>query len=385
LNRPTVGVYVHFPWCLQKCPYCDFTSYAALREEVPHDRYAEAVVRELAHRARDPGIAGAQVATVFIGGGTPSLWRPAALARVLAAIRAELDVAADLEVTAECNPSSLDDEVAAALVGAGVGRLSVGVQALDGEQLAYLGRLHDASGALRALRAARRAVPRVSADLIYGMPGHTVAELERTLDAVLETGVEHVSAYALTVEPNTPFGERARRGQLPIADDDRFADLFEAARERLGARGFDHYEISNHARPGAASRHNLGYWRGAPYLGLGVGAFGTVPRPGGALRWRNALDPRRYLDDPVPARAPWSEDLGPRELVNEGVLLGLRLAEGVDLAGLGDRWGVDAIGPRAGAIAALEENGLLVRDGPRLRIPPDRWLLADGVIRRLLV
>lgn len=385
MSPGSIGVYVHFPYCLQKCPYCDFTSFATPREEVPHEAYADAVLRELHERAASPGFAGGTVRSIFFGGGTPSLWRAAALGRVVEAVRRALPVAEDVEVTAECNPSSLDADVARGLADAGVNRLSVGVQSLRTVHLTLLGRLHDGPEALRALRDAR-AVPglRVSADLIYGMPDHGVRELGEDLDAVLETGVEHVSAYALTIEPNTKFGDLARRGARLTVAEDRFAELFEAVRERLGAAGFTHYEISNHARPGAEARHNLVYWRGQPYLGLGVGAFGFHRTPAGGLRTRNTLDPRAYLADPTPASPPWAEPLGPKELVNEALLLGLRLAEGVDLGAVGARLGVDAVGPRARTIDALEGQGLLVRQGDRLRVPAGRWLLADHVIRRLM-
>lgn len=381
----TLGVYVHFPYCLQKCPYCDFTSYATPREDVPHDAYADAVIRELELRATTPGFAGGTVRSIFFGGGTPSLWRPDALGRVVAAVRRALPVAEDLEVTAECNPSSLDAEVARGLADAGVNRLSVGVQSLRTPHLTLLGRLHDGPGALRALADARAAVPRVSADLIYGMPDHGVRELAEDLDAVLETGVEHVSAYALTIEPNTSFGDLTRKGARLTVDEDRFAELFAAVGEQLRAHGFVQYEISNHARPGAEARHNLVYWRGQPYLGLGVGAFGFHHTEAGGLRTRNALDPRAYLADPSPPDPSSAEPLGSEALVNEAILLGLRLAEGVDLAAVGARLGVDALGPRRTEIEKLTGQGLLAQEGTRLRIPPERWLLADHVIRRLMV
>ncbi|HRI72202.1 MAG TPA: radical SAM protein, partial [Polyangium sp.] len=238
-----IGVYVHFPWCLKKCPYCDFVSYAEQPQQIEHERYADAVIAELARRAAS--LTDRTLTTIFFGGGTPSLWAPAAMGRVVAAIiGAATNVAKDLEVTAECNPTSLDEDKARALVDVGVNRLSVGVQGTDRERLEFLGRLHDPAGGLGAVVAAVRAgVPRVSADLIYGValpdagasarylaggpvreqsPAEAAAEARR----VAETGVTHVSAYSLTIEPGTRFGELSRRGKLPVANEDVVADSF---------------------------------------------------------------------------------------------------------------------------------------------------------------
>ncbi|MBI2894221.1 MAG: radical SAM family heme chaperone HemW [Deltaproteobacteria bacterium] len=371
-----IGVYIHFPWCLRKCPYCDFTSYATRQDDVPHEAFAGAVIRELERRLLAGDWTGSKL-TVFVGGGTPSLWRPEALGRVLARLR---ELGELVEVTVECNPSSLDADGATRLAAAGVGRLSVGVQSLEARHLAFLGRLHDGPGALGALVAARAAALRVSADLIAGMPGQTPAELERDIDAVVEAGVEHLSVYTLTIEPGTPFGDLQRRRLLAAPSDDHLADLYEAARAALASRGFEHYEVSNWGRH---CLHNRVYWEGGQYLGLGPGAFGFHRTTGGGVRYRNTLDPARYLSPSPPD--DWRENLSAADLVNEGVLLGLRLREGIDLAALGARHGLDAIAPRARAVERLCREGLLEREGTRLRIPEERWLLADRVIRELFV
>jgi oxygen-independent coproporphyrinogen-3 oxidase len=386
-----VGVYVHFPFCLKKCPYCDFVSFARARDEIDHRGYADAVIAELGRRRG--ALAGKRLATVFFGGGTPSLWEPAELGRVLRAVLAAADAKADeVEVTAECNPTSLDEDRARALVAEGVGRLSVGVQGLDATRLAFLGRLHDPEGGLAAVRAALRAgVPRVSADLIYGVatgpeapsPADAAAEV-RTVAA---TGVTHLSAYSLTIEPGTQFGELARRGRLPVAPDDAVADAFFAVEEALTALGFVHYEISNYARPGQEARHNLGYWRGADYLGLGCAAFGTLSTgAGAAVRYRNQIDPARYA---AAARSGAEveaerEALDPETRLRERLMLGLRLLEGVDLAQAEADLGVPFWTPaRRRAADKLAARGRLAIEESRLRVPAAARVWTDGVAAEL--
>lgn len=391
-GRP-LGVYIHFPWCLKKCPYCDFLSVAAAREAIPHRRYADAVLRELA--ARLPELTpGARLETVFFGGGTPSLWATEELGRVLSGV---LDAfgerrAADVEVTAECNPTSLDLEKARALRDVGVNRLSLGVQGLDAERLAFLGRLHDPAGGLDAARAAVGSdMPRVSVDFIFGVAGQSAAEAASEASRLAELGTTHVSAYALTIEPGTEFGARAKKGRLPLLDEATVADSFSAVDETLTRAGFDHYEISNFARQGHVSRHNLGYWRGHDYLGLGTGAWGTVTLASGRLRYRNDPSPERYqARDFV---APFTqgacavlEPLDAETSLRERIMLGLRLAEGFDLEAAAAELRVSALPPeRERALEKLERARRIVRsaDG-RLKIPKNQWLFADGIISELL-
>lgn len=384
--RP-IGVYVHFPFCLKKCPYCDFVSFARDRASIDHGGYADAVIAELDRRRG--ALEGKALATVFFGGGTPSLWDPRELGRVLAAIfAAASDRAADVEVTAECNPTSLDEDRARALVDVGVNRLSVGVQGLDADRLAFLGRLHDAPGGLAALEAAVRAgVPRVSADLIYGVAAGRDADAPETAAnearRVADTGVTHLSAYSLTIEPNTQFGDLARRGKLPIAPEDSVADAFFAVEEALAGRGFEHYEISNYARPGQEARHNLGYWRGDDYLGLGCAAFGTLSaRDGSAVRYRNHKDPDKWAraaigGDPLEAER---EELSPETRLRERIMLGLRLQEGLDLDRAAADLGLDPRPPaRARAIARLVARGKIEVDGARIRVPAKARIFTDGI------
>jgi oxygen-independent coproporphyrinogen-3 oxidase len=389
-----MGVYVHFPFCLKKCPYCDFVSYARERAAIDHAGYADAVVAEIERRR--PALASKRLGTVFFGGGTPSLWEPAELGRVLRAILGAADSReGDVEVTVECNPTSLDEARARALHAEGVNRLSVGVQGLDAGRLSFLGRLHDPEGGLAAVLAALRAgLPRVSADLIYGVAtGNeprgtmTAAESAAEVRQVARTGVTHVSAYSLTIEPGTHFGELARRGRLPIAPDDTVADAFFAVEEALEAEGFVHYEISNYARPGAESRHNLGYWRGVDYLGLGCAAFGTLGTgSGAAVRYKNLVDPARYVAA-VAAGAPVEaerEILDPETRLRERIMLGLRLLEGVDLDAAGAELGVDPWTPaRRRAADRLVKGGRLEIEGSRLRVPRRARIWTDGTAAEL--
>lgn len=427
-----IGVYVHFPWCLRKCGYCDFASEAIRREAIPHAAYADAVLAELAShaahlaahlaehppataggvaRARAPagtigGAGGLRVASVYFGGGTPSLWEPAELARVLAGISATFDRATDVEVTIECNPTSVDARRAEAWLRLGVNRASIGVQGLDPARLALLERLHDPAAAVAAVRAVAAAgFPRIGADLIFGLPDEPPEAAAAEARALAALPLTHVSAYALTLEPGTPLGDRARAGRVPLVSEDAVADSFLAVSEALAAEGFEHYEVSNHARDGHRSRHNLGYWRGRDYLGLGCGAWGTLNDAHGRLRYRNTPSPTQYLAGwtapPSAARheaaAPpaWpmvfpgavveQESIDAHTAFRERLMLGLRLAEGLDVAAAATELGVEPPAPsRTRALARLVAQARLVVEGDRWRIPRSAWLLADGTIAALL-
>ncbi|HXX69746.1 MAG TPA: radical SAM family heme chaperone HemW [Polyangiaceae bacterium] len=410
-SAPYAGVYVHFPWCLAKCPYCDFVSYVGDGGE--SSRYADAVVRELMRRA--PRFQGRRIESIFFGGGTPSLWDPSHLGRVISAVREVLSVDARAEVTVECNPTSVDERRASALAAAGVNRLSIGVQSLRDEQLRFLGRLHDAHGAISAVRGVKLAgMKRVSADLIFGLPGQSASDACAEAQELADLGLDHVSCYQLTIEPGTRFGELARKGRLPMVEDGAVADAFLAIDETLSASGLVHYEISNYARTGEEARHNVGYWRGHEYLGLGCGAFGFVrdrardrsrdaplPRASGT-RYRNVVEPERYMrlthegaDVPLPAASGglatdcdgWiasREALDGETLLRERIMLGLRLREGIDIDTAARELDVEGWTPeRQSAASCLEERGRLVREGSRVRIPPAAWLWTDDTSSRL--
>jgi coproporphyrinogen III oxidase-like Fe-S oxidoreductase len=330
---------------------------------------------------------------LFFGGGTPSLWEPRELGRTLRAIIGAFSRrAADLEVTVECNPSSLDERRAAELLEQGVNRLSVGLQSLDPARLTFLGRLHDAEGGLAALAAARRAgFVRVSGDLIFGVEGGrpqsaeaAAAEAGRVADA----GVTHVSAYGLTIESGTLFGELHRKGRLPVATDDVIVDSFFAIESALAARGLGHYEISNYAVPGDEARHNVGYWRGDDYLGLGCAAVGTLSRPdGSALRVKNHPDPGRYLRGARSGELAVTEQelLSPETRLVERIMLGLRLANGVDLAQAGKDLGIEALTTaRERAISRLMANGKVGFDGARVVVKPSARAVTDGIAAEII-
>ena len=387
-------MYVHFPWCLKKCPYCDFLSVAAAREAIPHRAYADAVLRELS--ARLPLLVPRyRLESVFFGGGTPSLWETAELGRVLEAVLGAFAGrrADEVEVTAECNPTSLDLDKARALRGVGVNRLSLGVQGLDAERLAFLGRLHDPRGGLDAARAALGAeTPRVSVDFIFGVAGQSPEQAAREATTLAALGTTHVSAYALTIESGTDFGARAKKGRLPLLDEALVADSFVAVDGALSSAGFEHYEISNFARQGHVSRHNLGYWRGHDYLGIGTGAWGTVTLAEGRVRYRTTPSAERYqaasFAEPFRQASDGCavvEPIDAETALRERIMLGLRLAEGLDLQAAGRELGVDAL-PRArkSAVERAIAAGRLESDGDRLRIPKNKWLFADGIISQLL-
>jgi putative oxygen-independent coproporphyrinogen III oxidase len=383
----TAGIYVHFPYCLAKCPYCDFVSYATERSAIDHAAYANAVLAEL--QARRASLAGRVVSSLFFGGGTPSLWDPAQLGRVIAAVREQLECSEDLEVTVECNPTSIDEDRARALVDVGVGRVSIGVQSLRDERLKHLGRLHDADGGRRAVLAALRVVPRVSADLIFGLPGQTPEQARDEALELVGLGLCHTSCYQLTIEPGTRFGELAKRGRLPLADEGAVAESFVAIDEALGARGLEHYEVSNYAAPGQQARHNLGYWRGDEYLGLGCAAYGFVLHERGrGVRYRNEPLPDRYVKGREAVSGP-PEPLDAATLMRERIMLGLRLRQGLDLAEAAEALGAEGwTEEREKACRWLVDRGRLVREGSRIRVPASEgdaraWLWTDDTAARL--
>ncbi len=374
------SVYVHFPWCLKKCPYCDFATRKIDRPEVPHRAYADAVLRELDRRAH--ALEGRHLVSVFFGGGTPSLWDPVELGRVLRGVRgAFAREAEDVEVTVECNPSSLDAPRVAALLEAGVDRLSVGVQSFDDERLRFLGRFHDAAGALRALEHAIAEAPRVSADLMFGMPGQSPGALLDDVRRLIDLGLRHVSAYALTVEPGTQLGELHRKGRLKLAGEDDTVEMFVRVEELFASAGLGHYEVSNYAAPDEESRHNLHYWRGGAYVGLGAAAVGCLDRGvGRSRRWRNEPEGTRYLETLAEES---EEQLGPDEIVREALMLGLRTREGVDLSDVARRAGADPLERRSRALTRLTAAGDVVREHDRLRVPAERWLRLDSIVADL--
>lgn len=322
------GLYVHWPFCASLCPYCDFNSH--VRSTVDHRRWAAALRRELAHFAGQVGRR--RLRSIFFGGGTPSLMDPATVAVVIDGARFHFDIDNNIEITLEANPGSVDRARFADFRQAGVDRVSLGVQALDDAALRALGRRHSAAEALAALTVARETFARVSFDLIHGRPGQTEAAWATELDQALALEPDHLSVYQLTIEPGTAFHAAARRGELTLPDEDTQAALFEHTHVRLQATGLRRYEVSNHARPGAESRHNLIYWQGGGYIGIGPGAHGRLPTgPHRMLATRQHRAPERWLETTEQAghATTATETITGLTRARELLLMGLRLADGI--------------------------------------------------------
>jgi putative oxygen-independent coproporphyrinogen III oxidase len=378
LGERPFGLYVHVPFCTVRCGYCDFNTYTAeeLGPGASRASYAESAIAEVRWARQVLGDVDLPVSTVFLGGGTPTLLPPGDLGAILASIGAEFGFTRDPEVTTESNPDSVAAWDLQHLREVGFNRISFGMQSAVPHVLATLDRTHDPLRVPAAVEWARAAgFEQVSVDLIYGTPGESLRDWETSLDAALETSPDHVSAYALIVEDGTALARAIRRGEVPAPDDDDLADKYVAADERFGAAGLGWYEVSNWARDdGARCRHNLQYWTGADWWGVGPGAHSHV----GGVRWWNVKHPAAYADrlrsgvSPAHAR----EHLGPEDRRVERVLLELRLASGLD------REVLDEAG-RA-AVPDLVSRGLLVADAPRLVLTRAGRLLADAVVRDLL-
>jgi oxygen-independent coproporphyrinogen-3 oxidase len=388
------GLYLHFPYCLAKCPYCDFA--VAVARVVPEERYAAAVLAELDLRLQaSPELRGRTLESVFLGGGTPSLWHPRYVARVLEGLNSRLPFARGLEVSLEANPSVADVERYAGYRAAGVNRLSLGVQSFQPETLRALGRDHDAAqaeGAFRAARAAR--FESVSLDFIYGVHGQSLAQVRADAERAAALEPEHLSTYALTVEreqlaEDTPLAKQLARGQLQLPPDEVVVDMAKAVREAYEARGLARYEISNHARPGHSSRHNALYWTGGEYLALGVGATGMLHQPASrglaGERYLNLRSPEAYLKAVEAGRLPEAsrEPLGARELFEERFAMGLRLRSGVDWEALFRTYGEDPA-PKRAEVARLVAHGLATLQGPRLTLTDAGADVHSAVCARLL-
>jgi putative oxygen-independent coproporphyrinogen III oxidase len=385
------SLYLHFPWCRRKCPYCDFVSYKKQDDEIPHRGYYEALVHELA-TFKDQ-LADRRLVSVFFGGGTPSLWEPKWLGAFLRDAQSAFpEVVPDLEITVECNPSSVDRDKFKALAAAGVNRVSIGVQSTQDSQLQFLGRLHNSREALLRLEDAVAEIPRVSADLMFGMLGQEVAPLETEIRSVLETGVKHMSVYALTIEDGTQFGELSRRGRKLAVSDERYAELFLAAESLFAERGFEHYEVSNYALAGETSRHNQHYWRGGDYLGVGTGAVGCLSLgQGKSRRYRNRVDPTKYMEahqQHEESHEESHEDLDAESMIREALMLRLRTREGVDLIDVARRSGTDPLHDRKASVERQlgRENIEIQRQGEentRMIVPGPRWLHLDSIVADL--
>lgn len=379
-REPGFGVYVHWPFCAAKCPYCDFNSHVR-HQAIDQERYAAAFAREIAEMAKRS--AGERVTSIFLGGGTPSLMKPETVERILSEIARHWTIDGRAEITMEANPSSVEATRFRGYRAAGVNRVSLGVQALNDRDLKFLGRLHNVDQALGAIALAREIFPRLSFDLIYARPGQTVEAWQAELSQAIDLAADHLSLYQLTIEEGTPFHALRKAGKLPVPDGELSADLYEATQSLTAAQGLPAYEISNHAVPGAESRHNLTYWRYGLYAGVGPGAHGRLMGDDG----RHAIATERHPETWLKMVEDWetgvvTDDLlSPAEEADELLLMGLRLTEGIDLA----RWrrltgrDIDPV-----AEADLRSHGMVERLGPdRIRATPAGMLVLDAVVADL--
>ncbi len=380
-GTPGFGVYVHWPFCAAKCPYCDFNSHVR-HQQIDQATYAAAFETEIAHMAAmQPGF---PVSSIFFGGGTPSLMEPQTVERILEAIVKAWTVSDGIEITLEANPSSVEADRFRGYRAAGVNRVSLGVQSLDDEQLKFLGRLHNADEARRAIRLARDIFPRLSFDLIYARPGQTLEAWGTELESAIDLAADHLSLYQLTIEQGTPFYDLHKRGKFSVPDPEQAAQLYELTQEITSAHGLPAYEISNHARPGAESRHNLTYWRAGLWAGIGPGAHGRLQMNDGRHATNNELHPETWLTQ-VERHGHGMIDnivLDHEEIKDEFLLMGLRLREGIDLTRLES---VTGHALDDGQLADLQEYGMIERfEENAIRATPAGALVLDAVIADLL-
>jgi oxygen-independent coproporphyrinogen-3 oxidase len=377
-----LALYIHWPFCLAKCPYCDFNCH--VRERIDQARFAAALRAELAWEAARLGRR--PLASIFFGGGTPSLMDPATVAALIADATRLFAPVPDLEITLEANPTSVETTRLATFRAAGVNRLSLGVQALDDVSLAALGRKHSAAQAIAALETARALFPRLSFDLITARPGQTLPAWRAELRRALALAADHLSLYQLTIEPGTAFEALHRQGKLVLPDDDAAAALYDATGEEAARFGLLAYEVSNYARPGAESRHNLQYWRYGDYAGIGPGAHGRITLGGALLATRRHRAPEPWAErvereghgstEETPVEAP--------DRAREALLMGLRLSEGIDAVRFAARTGValdDALEPDT--LARAIEAGYLAREGSRLLATPEGRKRLDALLAAL--
>ena len=373
------GVYVHWPYCAAKCPYCDFNSH--VRERINERRWVDGILAELSAIAELQGDVRPVVGSIFFGGGTPSLMSGDAVAFVLDRIAAHWRIEPNAEITLEANPNSVEQARFRDYRAAGVNRVSIGVQAFDAEALKALGRLHDVDEAKAAIRLAAEIFPRASFDLIYARPGQSLADWKQELTNALAFGTSHLSLYQLTIEPGTAYATLARQGKLHLPDEDLAVDLYQLTQDICGGAGLPAYEVSNHARPGEESRHNLIYWRYGDYAGVGPGAHGRLTLSGRRVATEAERLPERWLAAVEKSGTSLTlTNVAPPDAAREHLLMELRLAEGLDLASYRARWG---IGLPAERVAALCEAGLILVTDDRLRVTARGRFVLNAVIAHL--
>jgi putative oxygen-independent coproporphyrinogen III oxidase len=378
-----LALYIHWPFCKSKCPYCDFNSH--VRDGIDEERWRRALITELDHEAA--AAPGRRVTSIFFGGGTPSLMAPSTVAALLDGAASRWTLADDVEVTLEANPTSVEAARFAALRQAGVNRVSLGVQALEDQALRFLGRGHSAGEAIAAIGLARQHFPRYSFDLIYARPGQALREWTEELTRAIALAGDHLSVYQLTIEAGTAFAAAALRGDWQLPDDAIGGDLFEATQEILGAAGLPAYEISNHARPGAECRHNLAYWRYADYVGIGPGAHGRMTEGAQKLATRRFRAPETWLAavEQKGHGIQESVPLSPEERREEMLMMGLRLTQGIGRAAFRRETGEDfAEAIDRARLADLVDGGFLTLDPDALTATAAGRQRLNAVLTRLI-
>jgi len=374
------SLYIHIPYCQSKCPYCDFNSYAAT--SWPEDDYTQAVIAEFRRRVEQAPWAGESIRTIFIGGGTPSLFAPASIARIIDEAARVSGIDADAEITLEANPGTVDAAKLGGMRTAGINRLSFGAQSFNSDILKFLGRIHGPDDTREAARVAHRAgFERLNLDLIFAVPGQTLADVRIDIESAVALAPDHISAYNLTFEEGTGFFADLKRGRIRQYGSDEQAMMYATVRETIPALGYPMYEISNYAPRGHEARHNLTYWRGESYLGIGAGAHSFARLGAGGRRWWNERSPVAYITR-VQAEGiaeVGSEVVGGRTAAGEFVFLNLRLRDGFALGDFARRFDEDFDTVFGEHAAALFEGGLLIREGDRIRLSDRGLELADSI------
>ena len=381
-----IALYLHIPFCTAKCGYCDFNSYAGHEHMIPS--YADTLVKDAALWC--DAVGGRAVETVFFGGGTPSLNPPEEMAKILDGMRATFRIAPDAEIALEANPGSITTEYLSALRDIGFNRLSIGVQSFDDEELVALDRIHTAADARAGFAAARDAgFDNINVDLIYGLPEQPLAAWQRNLEQALALAPEHLSLYALTIEDNTPLARDVARGRVPAPDPDMQAEHYEWTQDRLASAGYEHYEISNWARPGRRCKHNLVYWQNREYLGLGAGAHSYL----NGVRFSAVLLPNRYaelVDETVAAgdggmrHVIGAENITPELAMSDTMILGLRLLDGIDARAFARRHGQELRDVYGAVLDEFAGYGLVESTATHVRLTPRGRLLSNELFQRLL-
>lgn len=382
----SIGIYVHIPFCSRKCPYCDLNSVVAAH--LPEEEYTEAVLQELSSRIRErPALSGRTLETVYIGGGTPSLMSAGGIERLVSGIRRAFPLSRQQEVTVEANPGTVTSDKLVRFKEGGVNRLSIGVQSFHERGLHSLGRIHSVGDSLKCYESARRAgFLNVGVDLIFGTPGQSVAEWEADLDMAISLKPEHISAYNLTVEKGTPFSRLMKEGGLLLPAEKDQITMYELCMDRLKSEGYHHYEISNFALDGFESLHNNRYWLALDYLGLGAGAHSYLSSPDWGVRWWNEKDPLRYMEQTKRAgqAVDGTERLTHEEAVTEGIFLGLRRVEGIDMDWFAGRFQVSWTGSLKERIKTLEAQGVIRERDNALSLTRKGILVSNEVALALI-